>query len=444
MKKFYATLAAAMLCLTTTVSAREFTLQQLNPTRSEQAPKRHNLKKFVSTSASTKASDATSISGTYDIMLGDYYLSNSSQSVVGAECTLTESNGNVTISCPDFFVTNVAGKYADGKLTISAKNLGKLGDFYGKLQPFKVVFDQAQEGSIQNVNSITGTYDEATGSFVFDAYNGVQFAAYSDMLYTDLQGYWGVFDIISLTPSVSFSEAEEIQEGQWKSIGDCTFVDAWMTPAFVDKNDNTFNPAEYPITAELQQNVENENIFRVWQPYRDFNWPFVTSNESQYNGQIVFDVTDPDHVRVYAGMPAGFALKMEQTATTATELYVFNFLGWAIGDTTDSETLEAVYSYMTEENIPFDTFKDGVVTINQSFFSTTKFCNNPYSWNTKYKVSTITFPKDFTGINGVVEDNDADAPVEYFNLQGVRVANPEAGQLVIKRQGSTVSKVVIR
>ncbi|MGM9848106.1 MAG: chitobiase/beta-hexosaminidase C-terminal domain-containing protein [Muribaculaceae bacterium] len=38
---------------------------------------------------------------------------------------------------------------------------------------------------------------------------------------------------------------------------------------------------------------------------------------------------------------------------------------------------------------------------------------------------------------------DENAPVEYFNLQGVRVANPENG-LYIRRQGNTVSKVVIR
>ena len=48
------------------------------------------------------------------------------------------------------------------------------------------------------------------------------------------------------------------------------------------------------------------------------------------------------------------------------------------------------------------------------------------------------------GVEEIVADSDVNAPVEYFNLQGVRVANPEAGQLVIKRQGKTVSKVIVR
>lgn len=38
---------------------------------------------------------------------------------------------------------------------------------------------------------------------------------------------------------------------------------------------------------------------------------------------------------------------------------------------------------------------------------------------------------------------DADAPVEYFNLQGVRVQNPENG-LYIMRQGKKVSKVYVK
>lgn len=48
-----------------------------------------------------------------------------------------------------------------------------------------------------------------------------------------------------------------------------------------------------------------------------------------------------------------------------------------------------------------------------------------------------------TGIENVAVDSDAAAPVEYFNLQGVRVENP-AGGIFIRRQGRTVSKVVVK
>ena len=39
--------------------------------------------------------------------------------------------------------------------------------------------------------------------------------------------------------------------------------------------------------------------------------------------------------------------------------------------------------------------------------------------------------------------SDANAPVEYFNLQGIRVAQPEAG-LYIRRQGSSVTKILVK
>ena len=48
-----------------------------------------------------------------------------------------------------------------------------------------------------------------------------------------------------------------------------------------------------------------------------------------------------------------------------------------------------------------------------------------------------------TGIGDVISDEDADAPVEYYNLQGIRVDNPENG-LYIRRQGKSVSKSYIR
>lgn len=47
-----------------------------------------------------------------------------------------------------------------------------------------------------------------------------------------------------------------------------------------------------------------------------------------------------------------------------------------------------------------------------------------------------------SGISSIVVD-DANAPVEYFNLQGVRVENPTPG-LYIRRQGNKVSRIIIR
>lgn len=55
----------------------------------------------------------------------------------------------------------------------------------------------------------------------------------------------------------------------------------------------------------------------------------------------------------------------------------------------------------------------------------------------------VNYTKDSSGVGSVVTE-DENAPVEYFNLQGVRVNNPAAGQLLIKRQGNTVTKVLVK
>ena len=47
-----------------------------------------------------------------------------------------------------------------------------------------------------------------------------------------------------------------------------------------------------------------------------------------------------------------------------------------------------------------------------------------------------------TGIADITVDENA--AVEYFNLQGIRVAQPEQGGIYIRRQGNSVSKVLVK
>jgi len=61
---------------------------------------------------------------------------------------------------------------------------------------------------------------------------------------------------------------------------------------------------------------------------------------------------------------------------------------------------------------------------------------------TKVDYNTYTFEVKQSGIEGIGADFDENAPVEYFNLQGIRVANPENG-LYIRRQGNKVEKVIL-
>lgn len=56
------------------------------------------------------------------------------------------------------------------------------------------------------------------------------------------------------------------------------------------------------------------------------------------------------------------------------------------------------------------------------------------------KTLQILNSETVTGINAAIADSDA--PVEYFNLQGVRIAYPQAGQILIRRHGDKVEKIL--
>lgn len=56
------------------------------------------------------------------------------------------------------------------------------------------------------------------------------------------------------------------------------------------------------------------------------------------------------------------------------------------------------------------------------------------------KTLQILNSETVTGINAAIADSDA--PVEYFNLQGVRIAYPQTGQILIRRQGDKVKKIL--
>ena len=68
--------------------------------------------------------------------------------------------------------------------------------------------------------------------------------------------------------------------------------------------------------------------------------------------------------------------------------------------------------------------------------------NNCYGYWNPWRDYTFEVLAEEAGVDNVAV-KDADAPVEYYNLSGVRVANPANGIYIVK-QGNKVSKTVIR
>lgn len=98
-------------------------------------------------------------------------------------------------------------------------------------------------------------------------------------------------------------------------------------------------------------------------------------------------------------------------------------------------------TYTDAAGVSSDNVPDNTVVV--------KNCTNPKLFNITNEGLTlaakdgnlILTKKVSSGVEDVMAE-DADAPVEWFNLHGIRVANPENG-IYIRRQGSKVEKVVL-
>ena len=62
-------------------------------------------------------------------------------------------------------------------------------------------------------------------------------------------------------------------------------------------------------------------------------------------------------------------------------------------------------------------------------------------WENTVRVTFTDYFNAAAGIDGIVADGD-DSEAVYYNLQGVRVSNPSAGQLLIKVQGNKATKLL--
>lgn len=154
------------------------------------------------------------------------------------------------------------------------------------------------------------------------------------------------------------------------------------------------------------------------------------------------------------GMPG--ALKLRKTTVDGT-LEAKD--SWAADFYKDKNSQELTPAYYTNAAVENQTISDMTVTASTSLKNGNTFISfGDYlvvwipelnALGADYYEPTITCTKDFemggpAAIEGVSADVDANAPVEFFNIQGQRIDNPANGQLVIRRQGSKVEKLIVR
>ena len=216
-------------------------------------------------------------------------------------------------------------------------NYGSYGDFY---------FGMISGGYIDDPVFSVNVADNKTTIKL----NGQGFMGYSN------QGrYSGAFmDDFVITADFDIYALEVEEEiPEWEDAGTATLIDGWVLPAFgVNQLDE-----DYWFEVPLQRHVDNENLYRLVDPYHAEGFAAKDLNESTKVGYIVFDATDPDHVLVNPeGVEAGFA----SSQLGLTKFYCYNSLVMY------SKYLEVEPSDIIEvfgDEIAYTTFKDGVLSL---------------------------------------------------------------------------------
>lgn len=391
--------------------------------------------------AATKADDNQSIEGDWTFYFGDFYLQSSGSTILEAqyEAVLVREeedgfyydvNGGLVYFDSNEYLPIIA-EYDNttGVLSFERIFLAMNGSYYVYLTPYVI------DGGLF-VDSFTGKYDgKDTISFGMDHLLG--WDACSDAAGNMVLGYYGLYDL---------DNGAERFVSSWTNVGYATLMDGWVLPLFgVDQYD-PYNQWE----VALERNDQNENLYRLVDPYHCGPIQEAGLNQSTTVGYIVFDVTDPEHV-TFQKANAGFAYA--QAGLNA--LYCYNSLSaLAYHNNVSFSTVISVYG----DEMPYTTFKDGVVSLGHVIdedgelwydamfgISSTTFA---YAWtdedgNAADMTASITFPENWDGVKAI-ETEATTGATRYYNLQGVEVANPAAGTIVIKVDGKNASKILVK
>lgn len=234
----------------------------------------------------------------------------------------------------------------------------------------------------------------------------------------------------------------EIDESEWKGLSNGKFDDGYLYPLPSCGAGNRKAPYDVQV---LQKN-DGSNVFLIKNPYGK-GTPYASANaDANETGYIYIDATNPDIVcvrpMVYCGM--NDLEDWEGRIFCANDEGVQLFL--------DESSYEDIADYFEYYEIPASTMtKNGEdVTINilngamaqvTDLFTYVPFTSE--SGNLIPCESKLTFSLKPDGVEGIVNDAN-DGVKRYFNLQGLEIAQPAAGELVIVKEGNKTSKVIVK
>ena len=225
----------------------------------------------------------------------------------------------------------------------------------------------------------------------------------------------------------------EYNEAEWTHVGTAAFVEPWFQVWYEG------DVPEYEV--ELYRSNAANTQFMLMHPFGE-GTPWEEITEGTEPGYVLFSIGDPNCVLV---QPLVYSLTLPLNVTGEVmeyETYCYNDEGYQYF--INGASIDEIRLNYTMNRMPISNFdgKTNTVNLYNGKFSIKQMLLTPLFYESDF-YGYIILPDDYDAVKGIVDEN-VNAPVEYFNLQGVKVQNPEKGQVVIKRQGNNAVKMIAK
>lgn len=221
-----------------------------------------------------------------------------------------------------------------------------------------------------------------------------------------------------------------------KKIGEATFRD----PLLGIYSFNGIKITDNILYADVYENPEKKGVYTLISPWQFNNFYAPYSNQfvshCEENHNWVIDARDPERVTITKGYTGFNDVSAAQGHLYCVDEASMNhiYLGHNF-DVLDSSCFGKVTTDTdSEKRIDFNRLWIGV--------QADQDINGFTSYYSDSLPVTVSFTLPTSGIDAVTPDDD-NSPVEYYNLQGIKVAEPAPG-IYIRKQGEKTSKVLIR
>lgn len=240
-------------------------------------------------------------------------------------------------------------------------------------------------------------------------------------------------------PQIMDMPLAALPETSWRDMeGKCEWIDGWVMSGYANKDGSAVDALKFPGKCVLQENDLIAGVYRMVNPYTDDEYQMKVQNQTPTEqANIIIDARDINFV-VVDPQYSGFNSNTQP-------YYVANLAGYAFSKGRTREMVDAFIAEQDEANREPSTREAGTIVIQFPLWGKTR-TSTVSNWKARQAVIINHEGIDDVQHAGIKDaeifDQDVTAPVEYYNIQGQRVMHPQAGTLVIKRQGSKATKVI--